>query len=99
MSGETISTKWKKWAESEPIWAYTALFCMMASFLSLGVHLGVLSGLWRTVGLIAMLVFAVLCELVLIMRKQLAWATYWGICVIGGVSLWELLSYFTNIFG
>jgi hypothetical protein len=95
---KTISTRWRDWARLEPGWAYSALSLMALSFVGLIVHLWVLSGLWRGLGLIVMIVAAVLCELILILRRQIAWATYWGICVIGGVSLWEILSYFTKIF-
>ena len=92
--GKTISTRWKEWAQAEPAWAYSALAFMMIAFASLGAHLAILSGLWRTVGLISMIVFACLCELILTLRKQWWWASYWGICVLLGVGAWEIASYF-----
>ena len=90
--GKTISTRWKEWAEKEPGWAYSALACMMVAFAGLGVHLGILSGLWRTVGLIVMIAGGVGCEMILILRKQWWWASYWGICVLLGVGAWEIAS-------
>jgi hypothetical protein len=92
--GKTISTRWRDWAIKEPGWAYAALSLMALSFVGLIVHLWILSGLWRTVGLIVMIAGGVGCELLLILRKQWWWASYWGICVLLGVSLWEIASYF-----
>ena len=91
---KTISTRWREWALKEPVWAYSALISMALSFAGLIAHLAILSGLWRTVGLISMIVFAVICELLLIVRRQWWWASYWGICVILGVICWEIASYF-----
>lgn len=91
---KTISTRWKEWAEKEPGWAYSALSSMAIAFVGLIVHLWILSGVWRTVGLIVMITFAAICELILILRKQWWWASYWGICVILGVIGWEIASYF-----
>lgn len=95
MSGRlTISNRWKEWALKEPIWAYTALFCMAMGFLGLIVHLAVLEGFWRTFGLITMVGGGVACEGILIYRRQWWWASYWGICVLLGVAVWEIASYF-----
>jgi hypothetical protein len=90
--GDTISTRWKKWAEKEPGWAYTALTSMAIAFAGLITHLWILSGFWRTFGLIVMIVCAVICEGILILRKQWWWAGYWGIGVILGVGITEILS-------
>lgn len=92
MKGKTISTRWKEWAEKEPVWAYSALTLMASGFLGLIVHLWVLSGVWRTVGLIVMISSGVLCEAILVYRKQIFWAIYWGVCVLIGVSVTELIS-------
>jgi hypothetical protein len=92
--GKTISTRWREWAQKEPGWAYTALTSMALSFVGLIVHLWILSGLWRTIGLIVMITFAAICELILGLRKQWLWFSFWGICVIGGTIVWELMSYF-----
>ena len=91
---KTISTRWREWAQKEWAWAYSALTCMALAFSGLIVHLAVLSGLWRTLGLIVMITCAVLCEGILILRKQWWWASYWGICVLLGVGVWEIASYF-----
>ena len=91
---KTISTRWKEWAEAEPFWAYFALACMALGFTGLIVHLAVLSGIMRTVGLITMIGGGVACEGILIYRRQWWWAGYWGLCVLLGVSITELLSYF-----
>ena len=90
----TISNRWRNWAEEEPWWAYSALVSMALSFVGLIFHLGILTGWWRGYFLIQMIVCAVICEAILIIRKQLWWATYWGICVIVMVAVWEIASYF-----
>ncbi len=91
---KTISTRWRDWARLEPGWAYSALSLMALSFVGLIVHLWVLSGLWRGLGLIVMIVAAVLCDGILLIRKQWWWFTYWTICVLLGVGAWEIASYF-----
>ena len=58
-----------------------------------------MSDLWgklRTIGLVVMIVFACLCELILILCQQWWWAAYWGLAVIGGVGLIEILSYISG---
>jgi len=92
MSGKTISNRWRDWAENEPAWAYTALGLMATAFLGLIVHLAVLHGVIRQIGLIVMIVCGVGCEIVLLVRKQWAWGSFWGICVLLGVGLWEIAS-------
>ena len=90
----TISNRWRNWALAEPLWAYSALSLMALSFASLIVHLGILGGFWRGLGLIVMIVSAVLCDMILAFRKQWWWFTYWTICVLLGVGAWEIASYF-----
>jgi hypothetical protein len=92
MKGKTISTRWKEWAEKEPGYSYTALLCMALGFLGLIVHLAVLSGIWRTVGLTIMIGGGVACEGILVYRRQWWWAGYWGLCVLIGVGVTEILS-------
>lgn len=50
-------------------------------------------GIIRTVGLISMITFAVICEVILIYCQQWWWAAYWGIGVLAGVALTEIASY------
>ena len=50
-------------------------------------------GILRTVGLIVMIACAAGCELILILAQQWWWAAYWGIGVIAGVGIVEILSY------
>jgi hypothetical protein len=99
----TLTQRWCKWAEgseghpAEPFWAYSALITMMLSFLSLGVHLTFfLPGTITGGALISMCIFAAITELLFILRKQWWWTAYWGSCVIGGVGLFEILSYFVG---
>lgn len=69
----------------------------MASFVSLGLHLSFfLGGLVTGAALIAMIAFAVITEAIFIYRRQFWWSLYWGICVLLGVSVFELLSYFVG---
>jgi len=100
----TLTNRWRKWANgceghpAEPFWAYTALATMMLSFVSLGLHLSFfLGGTVTGIALIFMIIFAVVTEGIFIYRKQGWWAMYWGICVIAGVSIFELLSYFVGV--
>jgi hypothetical protein len=90
----TLTNRWIKWEQVDK-WGYTAWACMMLAFASLGVHLlAFLPGMVRGIALITMISFASLCELILILKKQWWWATYWGICVLLGVGAWEIMSYF-----
>ena len=90
----TISNRWTKWEEVD-IWGYVALVFMAIAFNSLIVHLwGSLSGMIRGTALIVMIVSAVSCDAILAWRKQWYWFWYWTICVLIGVSLWEIHSYF-----
>jgi hypothetical protein len=97
----TLTQRWDKWATgseghpAEPFWAYSALVTTMAAFLSLGIHLCFfLPGTVRGATLVAMCIFAAISELLFILRKQWWWTAYWGSCVIGGVALFEIASYF-----
>ena len=97
----TLTQRWCKWAEgceghkAEPLWAYLALGTMMASFLSLGVHLCFfLDGMWTGGALISMCVFAGITEALFLFRKQYWWSWYWGLCVILGVLVFEGISYY-----
>ena len=97
----TLTMRWGKWWKgseghpAEPFWACLALITMMLAFVSLGVHLCfVLSGTIRGIALITMCIFAAVTEGIFIYRKQWWWSMYWGICVIAGVSIFEILSYF-----
>lgn len=91
---KTISTRWKEWAEAEPIWAYSAL---LSFFLSVGVgltmHLAVLSGFWRTFGLIMLIAFDGVLLLITGLRKQWWWFTFFVYITIGVIG-WEVASYF-----
>ena len=90
----TISNRWTKWEEID-VWGYVALVLMAIAFNSLIVHLwGSLPGVVRGTALIVMIVSAVLCDSILAWKKQWYWFWYWTICVLVGVSLWEIASYF-----
>jgi hypothetical protein len=90
---KTISTRWKEWAIKEPGWAYTALSCFALSMTGLVMHLGVLSGLWRTVGLVMLIGFDVILLGITGFRKQWWWMTFF-IYVTLGVIGWEIGSYY-----
>ena len=97
----TLTNRWRKWAEgsegipADPLWAYTALGTMALSFVSLILHLCFfLGGTVTGIALIFMILFASITEAIFIYRKQWWWTAYWGLCVIVGVSVFELLSYF-----
>ena len=90
---QTISTRWKVWAETEPFWAYTALTCFALSMAGLTIHLGILGGLWKTVGLVMLIGFDAGLLGITAYRKQWWWFglfTYITIGVIGA----EIGSYF-----
>ena len=97
----TLTQRWCKWAEgseghpAEPKYAYAAVITMALSFASLICHFMFFMPGWFTGwALITMCIFASITELIFILRKQWWWAAYWGICVIGGVGFFEILSYF-----
>jgi hypothetical protein len=55
-----------------------------------------MSDIWgkiRTIGLIVMITCAVGCEAILLAAQQWWWAGYWGVGVIAGVAIIEVLSY------
>lgn len=91
--GKTISTRWKEWALKEPIWAYSALACFALSMAGLVMHLGVLSGLWRTVGLFMLIGFDAILLFITAFRKVWWWFTFFCYITIGVIG-WEVASYF-----
>ena len=55
-----------------------------------------MSDIWgkiRTIGLVVMITCAVLCEAVLLWQHMWYWACYWGIGVILGVGITEIIAY------
>ena len=90
----TISTRWKKWTEAEPFWAYSALTCFVLSVgIGLPMHLAILSGFWRTFGLVMLIGFDVGLLFITAFRKQWWWFTFF-IYITIGVLGWEIASYF-----
>ena len=90
---KTISTRWREWAQKEPVWAYSALTCFALSMAGLVMHLGVLSGLWRTVGLWMLIGFDVGTLSITGFRKQWWWFTFFLYVTLGVIG-WEVASYF-----
>ena len=96
----TLTQRWRKWCwgseghPAEPVWAMSALACMMIAFASLGIHLGASSGMISGIALIVMIATAVGCDVILALRKQWWWFCYWTSCVLIGVILFEIASYF-----
>ena len=89
----TISTRWKLWAEKEPILAYTALFLFGGAIAGLILHLAVLSGFLRQLGLIILVVGDAGAILITGLRKQFWWFTFF-LTITACVIAWELASYF-----
>jgi hypothetical protein len=93
---KTISTRWSDWTRTSPldkILARTSLVLLALSLNGLWMHLWILSGFWRTFGLVAMIVFVVLAEGIMIWRKQWWWVAFWG-TIIALVGAFEIGSYF-----
>ena len=91
--GKTISTRWKEWAEEEPFWAYTALACFALAMTGLTIHLGILGGLWRTLGLVMLIGFDIGLLAITAFRRVWWWFTFFCYITIGVIG-WELASYF-----
>lgn len=90
---KTISTRWKEWALIEPGWAYSALLCFALSMAGLVLHLGVLSGIWRTIGLLMLITFDGGLLAITGFRKQWWWFTFFVYITLGVIG-WEIASYF-----
>jgi len=90
---KTISTRWKEWAQKEPIWAYSALACFALSMAGLCIHLGVLGGLWRTVGLVMLIGFDALLLGITALRKVWWWFAFFTYVTVGVIGF-EIASYF-----
>lgn len=91
---KTISTRFSDWMKLEPIWSRLALILMCSSVgVGLFTHLWILSGMWRTIGLIYMIVAALITEAIYIFRKIWWWASFWGYVILGVIG-WEIASYF-----
>ena len=89
---KTISQRWYKWNETEPLWSYSALACFGLSMLGLVIHLGI-PGLLRTIGLFMLIGFDVGLLFICFYRKQLWWAWLFTYITVG-VLLAEIGSYF-----
>jgi hypothetical protein len=90
---KTISQRWKEWAEIEPGWAYSALLCFGLSMAGLVIHLGVLSGLWRTIGLIMLIGFDAGLLFITAFRRVWWWFSFFCFISVGVIG-WEIASYF-----
>ena len=90
---KTISTRWKEWAEKEPFWAYSALASFALAMAGLVVHLGILSGFWRTFGLIMLIWWDGILLAITGFRRQWWWMSFF-IYITLGVIGWEVASYF-----
>ena len=89
---KTISQRWYKWGETDPFWAYTALYCFLFAMIGLAIHLG-MPGVFKTIGLSMLIICD--CGLLFItaFRKIWWWFSFW--CYVTfGVITWELASYF-----
>jgi hypothetical protein len=99
MKWKTISTRWSDWTNTSVLdkWlARITLVMLASSLLGLWTHLWVLMGVWRTVGLITMIVMVVLAEGIMIWRATKIqtvwwWVAFWG-WIILSVILFELAS-------
>lgn len=102
--GKTISTRWTDWTNKSPLdkfLARTSLVLLAMSLNSLWLHLWVLQGIWRTIGLIAMIVFVAIAEGIMIWRAIIHptvwwWVAFWGGWICGGVAMFEIVSYIVS---
>jgi len=100
MKRVTLTQRWRKWCwgseghPPEPVWAMSALASMFLAFVSLILHLGVKNGTISGIALITMCVFAAITDIICALRKQWFWFWYWTSCVIVGVIVFEIASYF-----
>jgi hypothetical protein len=90
---KTISTRWKEWAEKEPFWAYSALASFVLAMAGLTLHLGILSGFWRTFGLFMLISFDAILLGIIGFRRQWWWFTFFCYITLGVIG-WEIASYF-----
>jgi len=93
MKRQTISTRWRVWAELEPLWAYAALICFLVSMAGLGVHLWVLHGVVRQAGLVVLIAGDAGALAITGYRRQWWWHSFFWY-VTAGVVGWEIASYF-----
>ena len=93
MKRQTISTRFSEFTKAEPFWSKVTLVLLALSLLGLWVHLWVLTGLVRTLGLISMIAFVSMAEVILFWKRQLWWGFFWlGIILL--VVGFEAASYF-----
>jgi hypothetical protein len=90
---KTISTRYTDFTREEPFWSKVILVVLSLSLLGLWVHLWILSGLLRTVGLVAMIAFVTIAEGLLAWKRQWWWFYFW-LCIIALVGGFEIASYF-----
>ena len=101
---QTISQRWYKWFEVEPLWAALALGSFALSMAGLVLHLGggwfvgmigvpELTGLLRTIGLFMLIGFDALLLFITWFRKQLWWFWFFTYITVGVIGF-EIASYF-----
>jgi hypothetical protein len=99
--GKTISTRWTEWTNASPIWARIALGTFISSILCLGLHLAVLHGLWRTVGLYGLIILAVCTQTIMFFQARkypTVWWWFWfHAYVVTGVVVFEISSYLASV--
>lgn len=92
--GKTISTRWTDFTKENK---FLARLCLILQFMSLNglwLHLWILSGVWRTVGLIGMIVFISISQGILWWKKVLWWFWFWNVIILVVIGF-ELASYFS----
>jgi len=101
---QTISQRWYKWFEVEPLWAGLALGSFALSMAGLVLHLGggwfvgmigipELTGLLRTIGLFMLIGFDASLLFITAFRKQWWWFSFFVYITVGVIG-WEIASYF-----
>jgi hypothetical protein len=98
---KTISTRWSDWTNASKLdkWLARITLVLLATSLNgLWLHLWVLQGVWRTVGLITMIVSVALAQTIMHLRAAKIptikwWIVFWY-CIIGLVIGFEITSYF-----
>jgi len=98
---KTISTRWSDWTRISVLdkWLARITLIMLATSLNgLWLHLWVLQGVWRTVGLVTMIVMVTLAEGIMVWRATKHptvwwWVGFWG-AIISLVIGFEVASYY-----
>jgi hypothetical protein len=101
MKRQTISTRWSEWTKTSVLdkWlARLTLLLLATSLNGLWLHLFILQGVWRTVGLVTMIACVILAEVIMNIRAvkipTIKWWVWFWYTIIAVVVVFEIASYF-----